>query len=347
MSKFLNLTLAATVLATGAAAEKYGLGREATPAEIAAWDVNVTPDGTGLPDGSGDVLTGEGLFIDHCAACHGDFAEGLDNWPKLAGGDDTLADEDPVKTVGSYWPYLSTAWDYVHRSMPYGNAGTLSADETYAITAYILYSNYLVEDDFVLSKETFLEVEMPNADGFFVDNRTEVEAHFWNAEACMSDCKGYDPEITKRATDLNVTPGQDHSAKADEPAPEVSTEAEAPAPVEEATAAALDPALIEAGAKVFRKCQACHQVGEGASNRVGPILNGIVDRAAGSVDGFRYSNAMQAKAGEGLVWDDASLHEFLASPRKYLKGTSMGFAGLRKAEDIDAVIAYIRSESPE
>ena len=90
------------------------------------------------------------IFAEKCAACHGDFAEGVDNWPKLAGGADTLDHEDPLKTVGSYWPHLTTAYDYIKRSMPYGNAGTLSDDEVYAIVAYILYSNDLIEEDFVL-----------------------------------------------------------------------------------------------------------------------------------------------------------------------------------------------------
>ena len=184
---------------------RFGLGRLATEAEVAAWDLDVSPDGTGLPAGSGSVEAGEELFSAQCASCHGEFAEGVDNWPKLAGGDDTLADEDPVKTVGSYWPYLSTAWDYVHRSMPFGGAQVLSADETYAIVAYILYSNNLVEEDFVLSNENFLEVKMPNAEGFIVDDRPETEYAKWRGEPCMQDCKA-DVEITMRATVLDVTP---------------------------------------------------------------------------------------------------------------------------------------------
>lgn len=184
---------------------KYGLGRQATDDEIAAWNVDVMPDGTGLPVGSGSVEDGEALFSERCAACHGEFAEGVDNWPELAGGDGTLADEDPLKTVGSYWPYLSTAWDYVHRSMPFGGAQVLSDDETYAIVAYILYSNNLVEDDFVLSNENFLEVEMPNADGFIVDDRAETEYPKWRTEPCMENCKE-NVEITRRATVLDVTP---------------------------------------------------------------------------------------------------------------------------------------------
>ena len=168
---------------------RYGLGRVAHAEEIAAWDVDILPDGRGLPEGSGDVWTGEEVFVDYCASCHGDFAEGVDNWPVLAGGFDTLADKDPVKTVGSYWPYLSTVWDYVHRSMPFGGAGTLTNDETYAIVAYILYSNDMVDDDFVLSRETFMDVEMHNAGGFIVDDRAEAEYTAWSAEPCMESCK--------------------------------------------------------------------------------------------------------------------------------------------------------------
>ena len=184
---------------------KFGLGRLATADEVAAWDVNVMPDGRGLPVGSGSVEDGEGLFSENCAVCHGEFAEGAGNWPKLAGGDDTLADDDPLKTVGSYWPYLSTTWDYVHRSMPFGGAQVLSADETYAIVAYILYSNNLVDDDFVLTNENFLDVKMPNADGFIVDDRPETEYSQWRAEPCMENCKT-DVKITRRATVLDVTP---------------------------------------------------------------------------------------------------------------------------------------------
>lgn len=219
MSKFpLNLTLpaAAAILAGAAWAQDaaptaedstgpYGLGREALPEEIVAWDVKVMPDGRGLPEGSGDVAMGEELFIDYCAACHGDFAEGIDNWPSLAGGEGTLDHDRPEKTVGSYWPYLSTVWDYVHRSMPYGQAQTLTPDETYAITAYILYSNMIVDDVFILSNENFTEVQMPNADGFIEDDRPETEYPLFSQEPCMENCKD-SVEITRHASILDVTP---------------------------------------------------------------------------------------------------------------------------------------------
>ena len=112
MSKFLNAIAAcliATATALPLAAAPFGLGRAALPEECAGWHGEVLPDGRGLPEGQGDVLTGEAIFTDKCAACHGDFAEGRGNWPALAGGQDTLADADPVKTVGSYCCLLYTS----------------------------------------------------------------------------------------------------------------------------------------------------------------------------------------------------------------------------------------------
>jgi cytochrome c len=110
-----------------------------------------------------------------------------------------------VETIGSYWPYLSTVYDYVYRAMPFGYAQSLSADDIYAITAYLLYSNYLVEDDFVLSRENFSEVRLPNEDGFFMDDRAEAELPIFTGEPCMTDCKD-SVEITARAVILDVTP---------------------------------------------------------------------------------------------------------------------------------------------
>ena len=374
VTKYRNLivttALAATLTAGPALAEKYGLGREATPAEIAAWDIDITPDGTGLPEGSGDVWTGEELFADYCAVCHGDFAEGVGNWPKLADGDDTLDHEDPLKTVGSYWPYLSTVFDYVRRSMPFGNAQTLTDDEVYAITAYILYSNYLVEDDFTLTHENFMDVEMPNADGFFIDNREEVEAHFWNAEPCMENCKEGAVEITMRAAVLDVTPEETKARKVQEmieatdPKAARDTEVEVSAsteeqqeaaavaagaqkgevetPAEEAHAA-IDAELAAEGENVFRQCKACHMVGEGAKNRVGPQLNAIVGADAGAVEGFRYSKSLEEAAEGGLVWPEEELAAFLEDPRGYMKRIKMAFAGLRDEEDVRAVIEYLKT----
>ena len=236
--------------------------------------------------------------------------------------------------MGSYWPYLSTAWDYVHRSMPYGSAQTLSNDEVYAIVAYILFSNFLVEDDFVLSNENFLEVEMPNADGFIVDDREETEYAMWRAEPCMENCKD-SVEITMRASVLNVTP-EDEQAAAEQAADAAEPEAVEVAAVAEEPA--VDEALVAAGEKVFGKCKACHQVGDGAKNRSGPVLNAIVGRDIASVDGFRYSKVLDGMEG---VWTEEALAGFLENPRAYAKGTKMSFAGLKKEEDIKAVTAYL------
>ncbi len=346
MSKFLKFTLAAgfAISATAVFAGDFGLGRPALPEEIAAWDVKVMPDGRGLPEGSGDVWTGDEVFSENCAVCHGDFAEGVGNWPKLAGGWDTLDHEDPLKTVGSYWPYLSTVWDYVNRSMPFGNAQSLSADEVYAITAYILYSNNLVDEDFTLSHENFTEVEMPNADGFIVDDRAETEYAKWTGEPCMENCKD-EVKITMRARVLDVTPDVEEAEAAPVEAEPVAVAVAEPEPAPEPEVAAVDPALIEAGEKVFKKCKACHQVGEGAKDRAGPQLNGVMGRAAGSVEGFKYSKALKAKADEGLVWNEETISAFLANPRGYMKGTKMGFAGLKSEEDQAAIVAYLSSFS--
>lgn len=200
---------------TGAAAPAAGqpgaglvlaLGRAALPEEVAAWDIDVRPDGLGLPEGQGSVADGETLFSDNCASCHGEFGEGVDRWPVLAGGQGTLADDDPEKTVGSFWPYLSTSYDYIRRAMPFGNAHSLTADEIYAVTAYILNMNDLVEEDFVLSKDNFLTVEMPNAEGFFEDDRDTAELPEFTQAPCMEACKEAAPEITRHATVLDVTP---------------------------------------------------------------------------------------------------------------------------------------------
>jgi cytochrome c2 len=350
MSKFLKsaaLLVAISLIPGTVLADKFGLGRPALPDEISAWDGDIRPDGTGLPIGSGDALIGEEIFADQCASCHGDFAEGIDNWPKLAGGADTLDHDDPLKTVGSYWPHLTTAFDYIKRSMPYGNAGTLSDEEVYAIVAYILYSNDLIEDDFVLSNETFFDVEMPNADGFIIDDRAENEYDQWSGEPCMENCKA-GVKVTMRAMVLDVTPEEESGSESLEGTKEVLAAAEAAEePAQEGTptvvSAAFDPDLAAKGEKVFKKCKSCHQVGEGAKNRTGPLLTGIVNNPAGTVEGFKYSKPLMKAAEEGLVWSEAELAVFLAKPKAYLKGTKMSFAGLKKEDDQTAVLEYLKS----
>ena len=189
----------------------YNLGRRATDDEIAAWDIDVRPDGTGLPVGRGNAIDGEELFTEHCAACHGDFGEGTGRWPVLAGGQGTLTDQRPVKTVGSYWPYLSTVYDYIRRAMPFGNARALSDDDVYALTAYVLYLNDVVtEDDFELSNENFGDIHLPNEDGFKPDDRLEEPEYAGKKEPCMTDCKPEKVKVEMRAAVLDVTPDADN-----------------------------------------------------------------------------------------------------------------------------------------
>lgn len=200
------------VASTGFAAGAYagtdglGLGRLAYGEEIAAWNTDVRPDGQGLPVGSGNVLRGEEIYFESCASCHGDFGEAIGRFPALAGGEDTLSDEDPVKTVGSYWPYLSGVFDYIGRTMPYGDARSLSSDDLYAITAYVLYLNDLVDEDYMLSEQNFLENSLPNEGNFFLDDRATTELPLFSSEPCMRACKG-GVEITSRAELLDITPG--------------------------------------------------------------------------------------------------------------------------------------------
>tara|TARA_R110002049_G_scaffold10127_3_gene50327 strand:- start:31801 stop:32859 length:1059 start_codon:yes stop_codon:yes gene_type:complete len=349
MLKFPKLALMAACLAAPAGADPLGLGRAATPGEIAAWDIDVRPDGLGLPEGRGDVATGDKIFTAKCSSCHGVFGEGTGRWPVLTGGQGSLSNARPVKTIGSYWPYLSTVYDYVNRAMPFGEAQSLEPDEVYAITAYLLYLNDEVDDDFVLSSENFAETALPNEDAFIPDNRAEVELPQFTQEPCMSDCKN-GVEITMRAAVLDVTP-EETAAKA-VAASETNTMAEvdatatddAPVAVAESPAAdSVDPALVAAGEKVFRKCKSCHQIGSGAKNRVGPVLTGIVDAPAAAVADFRYSKALQGAADDGLVWNTEELSAFLAKPKSYLKGTKMSFPGLKDESDINALIAYLRS----
>lgn len=183
----------------------YGIGAPATAEQIAGWDIDVRPDGVGAPPGKGSVKDGEKIYVERCAACHGEFGESAGRWPQLAQGKGTLASHDPVKTVGSYFPYLSSLFDYIRRAMPFGDAQSLTNDELYAVTAYVLNLNDLVDDKFVLSKESWAQVRMPNRDGFYDDDREKSEKAFWNSKPCMKDCRG-PVKITGHAAIIDVTP---------------------------------------------------------------------------------------------------------------------------------------------
>ena len=189
------------------AAKHLGIGREAKPNEIAGWDIDIRPDGVGLPPGKGTVKQGEAIYMQQCAACHGEFGESAGRWPILSGGDGTLASNDPVKSIGSYWPYASTVMDYIRRAMPFGNAQSLSNDELYAVTAYVLYLNDVIKDEnFELNQTTFKSVRLPNGPNFRDDDRETSERAFWRKSPCMTNCLPEPAKITGRARVLDVTP---------------------------------------------------------------------------------------------------------------------------------------------
>lgn len=185
---------------------RYHIGRAPTAEEIKGWDIDVRPDGQGLPEGKGSVAQGEKLFMDNCSACHGEFGEGNGRWPVLAGGKGTLTADNPVKTVGSYWPYASTLFDYIRHAMPYGNAQSFKTDEYYALVAYVLYLNDIITDqNFELNNKNFTSIKMPNENGFIMDDRKVSEKAFWQKDPCMKDC-GPPVKITARAAVIDVTP---------------------------------------------------------------------------------------------------------------------------------------------
>jgi len=215
MSRLAKLLLSAELLfvfavsahaqANSDARRNYGIGQPVSAGQITGWDIDVRPDGQGAPEGRGSVKDGGKVYLDKCAACHGEFGESAGRWPQIAQGKGTLASHDPVKTVGSYFPYLSSVFDYIRRAMPFGDAESLSNDEIYAVTAYVLNLNDIVDDRFVLSKETWNEVKMPNQGGFYNDDRETTEKAFWNPNPCMKDCRG-PVKITGHAQAVNVTP---------------------------------------------------------------------------------------------------------------------------------------------
>jgi mono/diheme cytochrome c family protein len=161
---------------------RYNLGHAATPAELAAWDIDIAPDGKNLPDGSGTVASGRTLFAERCAACHGKNGEGGVG-DRLQGGKGTLATETPVKTVGSYWPYATTLFDYIRRAMPLNAPQSLSSQEVYAVSGYVLFLNGLVAEDATIDAQTLIALKMPNRDGFVDDPRPDVRD-----TACQKDC---------------------------------------------------------------------------------------------------------------------------------------------------------------
>jgi S-disulfanyl-L-cysteine oxidoreductase SoxD len=151
----------------------YSVGRPPTPEEIRALGIAIAPDGEGLPEGSGSVAAGREVFAAQCSRCHGPNGEGGVG-ATLVGGQGTLRSARPLKTVGSYWPYATTLWDYINRAMPFDQPGLLKAPEVYAAVAYILNLNGIIREDQVIDARSLRKIVMPNRDGFIPDPRPKT-----------------------------------------------------------------------------------------------------------------------------------------------------------------------------
>ena len=248
---------------------KLSHGKPATANEQKAWNIDVRPDGTGLPEGSGSAEEGDEIYEEKCVSCHGDFGAGSGSYPKLTAGNayemqKTLKnqrvdgnDEGPKRTFGSYWQEASTLWWYIKTGMPHPAPMSLTDDEVYALSAYLLMINEieidgeLVEDEYVLNREKFLKIKMPNKDGFvpkvdgpkgpdnvraFYDDVT----HYGNGTRCMKDCFEGDAKVQKIKTAIaDFTPP-------------LSNERSLPAPKADAKPAHPGKATYE------KKCALCH-----------------------------------------------------------------------------------------
>lgn len=174
----LPLVLGAAVMA----APPPGLGRAATEAEVAGWNIDIAPDGKSLPPGGSSVAAGQKVYEAQCASCHGAKLEG-GLGPALTGGAGSLTTPKPLKTVQSYWPYATTLFDYTRRAMPFQAPQSLSNDEVYAVTGYVLAFNQLLSPDAQVDAKTLLAVKMPNRDAFYVDDRPDAKN-----SRCMKNC---------------------------------------------------------------------------------------------------------------------------------------------------------------
>ena len=184
------LCVSASLCETPSAAPlHYGFGKPATPREIAGWNIDVRPDGTGLPPGRGSVAQGQAIYDDKCASCHGTFGES-NSYLQIAGGVGSLKTDQPIRTTGSKLNYATTLWDYINRAMPFTAPQTLTPDEVYALTAYVLNLNDILPVDAVLDQSSLPKVVMPNRDGFttnhgFMTRDGKPDTH---NTACMTNC---------------------------------------------------------------------------------------------------------------------------------------------------------------
>jgi cytochrome c len=266
------LAVVATVASVDAVtpAPKHGFGRAATAQEIAGWDIDVRPDGRGLPAGRGSVAEGQRIYDEKCAGCHGTFGESNDYLP-LAGGVGSLVSDQPVRTLGSKLNYATTLFDYIRRTMPFNAPQSLGDDEVYALTAYVLNLNDILPADAALDRTSILAVKMPNRDGFTTDHgfMTRDGKPDTRNVACMVNC-GPEPRVASRIPDYARDSHGDLA--------EQSRSLGAPGSAD-AVVVATAP-TIRGPAQMARQyaCTACHGV---SAKVVGPGFREIAARYAG------------------------------------------------------------------
>lgn len=274
----------------------YGLGTAATPQQIAGWNIDVRPDGQGLPPGQGSVAQGEKIFDANCAMCHGTFGDS-NKYMVLAGGIGSLKTNAPLSTVGSRLNYATTLFDYVNRAMPFPHSKSLTADEVYAVAAYVLNLNDIVPGNFVANRETLPKVKMPNRDGFYefpglmhVHGKSDT-----HNTTCMRDC-AKDVKVTG-----SIPEGFVASMYGDirDNFRGLASMNEAPPPADEASAhAAAAPAPAPQALIQQFGCAGCHGIDK---KIVGPAFRSVAAKYKGDA-GAEQRLLKKVRAGGSGVW---------------------------------------------
>jgi cytochrome c len=285
-----------------------GRGRPPEPAEIASWDIDVKPDGSGLPKGRGSVTQGQEIYDAKCASCHGTFGES-NQYMQLAGGVGTLRSENPVRTTGSKLNYATTLWDYINRAMPFQAPKSLKADEVYALTAYLLYLNEILPEDAALDQASILQVRMPNRDGFttqhgFMHRDGEPDV---TGSACMTDCP-VEGKVTSRIPDYARNAQGNLAAQFRPLGPYRGADTSRPEPTGALAAARQALAAGAPGAAAAQQsaadlakryaCTACHGI---EHKVVGPGFKEVAQKYSGD-GGARQALMQKVRNGGAGVW---------------------------------------------
>jgi S-disulfanyl-L-cysteine oxidoreductase SoxD len=272
-----------------AAPLQYGFGKPASKAEIAGWDIDVRPDGMGLPKGRGSVDQGQAIYDEKCASCHGTFGES-NSYLQLAGGVGSLGSDQPVRTTGSKLNYATTLWDYINRAMPFNAPQTLKPDEVYALTAYVLNLNDIVPADAVLDQDSLPKVKMPNRNGFttqhgFMQRDGKPDTH---NTACMTNCA----QEVKLSSELPDYAREQHGNLAEQQRGIAGSGTPKAAPAK----SGLELAKASA-------CMACHGV---TGKLVGPGFRDVAAKYAGDA-GAQSRLVAKVKSGGTGVWGSVAM----------------------------------------